>query len=781
MINYPCSARVTFLPSSVVSPDLRGPSSLSTVPIKCLRWSSIGNIGVDASASKQALRSPPLHGMLRKADDDGHGNGTSSPRKRRNVTREQGLMETISNYNQEVVNEGDLYLEGIGFVRAILLSDCLTWHLAEVDDELIGNSCWGQRDTEKTLGQVPLSEVYASEMCEMSSLTPARCCGSCCSELLPQMYRFAVHTFQRSQNKKCNWIPKVYTFCHESADICQAWVAHIQGLLDRDDHRPKSLLVLVNPYGGKGSGVQEWESVAPMFERARVRTKVILTERAGHAHDLMANASEEDLRTLDGVVVVGGDGLFNEVLNGLLMKRHNGPAAPKPQLVSEMLAKASRAEDKPGNDSTKGQEGFHLQGIGVMKNDPLGSSYDVSCPLLKRLPYPEIDVSRSISSSSTSSSSNATPERPSTSDSTQQQDVYTVPTDLASKKEIELSEFDSVDLSHPGTSPKTGIKREGQQLIPVTIQDISKSSDGEGLSSLASTGRPQNLGMKSVQLRIGIIPAGSTDTVAVSTTGSRDPITAALHIILGDNMPLDVVRLTGWKKSPQSGDEPPTVRYAASFAGYGFYGDVMKESETTRWMGPARYDVAGFKVFMKHKKYMAEVSFLEMPTNSTGKATHSQRKVICRANCFVCSQGIDWNHLVSEDDEAPSQRLPKPKWRTIQDSFHSVGAAVMSCRNDKAPDGLVAHAHLSDGLLDLILIKSCSRPNYLRQLITLTRRGADPLDFDFVEHYKTPVFTFTSHGKESVWNVDGELFPAHQLSGQCFRGLVNVFARGPEY
>lgn len=27
----------------------------------------------------------------------------------------------------------------------------------------------------------------------------------------------------------------------------------------------------------------------------------------------------------------------------------------------------------------------------------------------------------------------------------------------------------------------------------------------------------------------------------------------------------------------------------------------MKESESLRWMGPARYDLAGFKVFMKHK------------------------------------------------------------------------------------------------------------------------------------------------------------------------------------
>ncbi|CAA3033042.1 Hypothetical predicted protein, partial [Olea europaea subsp. europaea] len=44
----------------------------------------------------------------------------------------------------------------------------------------------------------------------------------------------------------------------------------------------------------------------------------------------------------------------------------------------------------------------------------------------------------------------------------------------------------------------------------------------------------------------------------------------------------------------------------------------------------------------------------------------------------------------------------------------------------------------------------------------------------------TPAFTFTSFGKEGVWNVDGELFLAHRLSAQVFRGLVSLFAGGPE-
>lgn len=53
-----------------------------------------------------------------------------------------------------------------------------------------------------------------------------------------------------------------------------------------------------------------------------------------------------------------------------------------------------------------------------------------------------------------------------------------------------------------------------------------------------------------------------------STTGTRDPLTSALHIILGDSMPLDIVRITAWKKHQEASlKEKPEVRYAASFAG----------------------------------------------------------------------------------------------------------------------------------------------------------------------------------------------------------------------
>lgn len=35
------------------------------------------------------------------------------------------------------------------------------------------------------------------------------------------------------------------------------------------------------------------------------------------------------------------------------------------------------------------------------------------------------------------------------------------------------------------------------------------------------------------------------------------------------------------------------LRYSVSLLGYGFYGDIIKDSEKKRWMGLIRYDFAG--------------------------------------------------------------------------------------------------------------------------------------------------------------------------------------------
>lgn len=91
------------------------------------------------------------------------------------------------------------------------------------------------------------------------------------------------------------------------------------------------------------------------------------------------------------------------------------------------------------------------------------------------------------------------------------------------------------------------------------------------------TCRPPEAGPR---LRLAQIPAGSTDVVACSANGTRSAAAAALHVVLGDRMPMDVMRLESLDRG--------FARYAVTMASYGFLGDTMRKSEAMRWIGPVR-------------------------------------------------------------------------------------------------------------------------------------------------------------------------------------------------
>uniref|UniRef100_A0A2K6LNU4 sphingosine kinase n=1 Tax=Rhinopithecus bieti TaxID=61621 RepID=A0A2K6LNU4_RHIBE len=80
--------------------------------------------------------------------------------------------------------------------------------------------------------------------------------------------------------------------------------------------RPPRLLLLVNPFGGRGLAWQWCKNyVLPMISEAGLSFNLIQTERQNHARELVQGLS---LSEWDGIVTVSGDGLLHEVLNGLL-------------------------------------------------------------------------------------------------------------------------------------------------------------------------------------------------------------------------------------------------------------------------------------------------------------------------------------------------------------------------------------------------------------------------------------------------------------------------------
>lgn len=61
-------------------------------------------------------------------------------------------------------------------------------------------------------------------------------------------------------------------------------------------------------------------------------------------------------------------------------------------------------------------------------------------------------------------------------------------------------------------------------------------------------------------------------------------------------------------------------------------------------------------------------------------------------------------------------------WSAIRGKFIAINAASMSCACPRSPKGLSPSAHLADGTTDLILVRKCSRLDFLKHLLRHTNK-----------------------------------------------------------
>ncbi|KAE8708587.1 Sphingoid long-chain bases kinase 1 [Hibiscus syriacus] len=106
-----------------------------------------------------------------------------------------------------------------------------------------------------------------------------------------------------------------------------------------------------------------------------------------------------------------------------------------------------------------------------------------------------------------------------------------------------------------------------------------------------------------ISIPIGIIPAGSDNSLVWTVLGVRDPISASISIVKGGLTATDVFAVE-WI---QTG----IIHFGMTVSYYGFVSDVLKLSEKyQKRFGPLRYFVAGFFKFLCLPKYNYEVEYL---------------------------------------------------------------------------------------------------------------------------------------------------------------------------
>ncbi|KAL9261101.1 Sphingoid long-chain bases kinase 1-like protein [Drosera capensis] len=108
---------------------------------------------------------------------------------------------------------------------------------------------------------------------------------------------------------------------------------------------------------------------------------------------------------------------------------------------------------------------------------------------------------------------------------------------------------------------------------------------------------------EAISIPIGIIPAGSDNSLVWTVLGVRDPVSAAIAIVKGGLTATDVFAVQ-WI---QTG----AIHFGSTVSYFGFVSDVLELSEKyQKRFGPLRYFVAGFHKFLYLPKYTYEVEYL---------------------------------------------------------------------------------------------------------------------------------------------------------------------------
>ncbi|KAM4717215.1 sphingosine kinase 1-like [Anableps anableps] len=100
----------------------------------------------------------------------------------------------------------------------------------------------------------------------------------------------------------------------QDASVLQA--PRRDGVVYTELRRPCRTMILVNPHSGRGQALQLFTGhIQAMLTEASVPYTLVITEHQNHARELVRNA---DLSQWDALVIMSGDGLLFEVINGLM-------------------------------------------------------------------------------------------------------------------------------------------------------------------------------------------------------------------------------------------------------------------------------------------------------------------------------------------------------------------------------------------------------------------------------------------------------------------------------
>jgi len=104
-------------------------------------------------------------------------------------------------------------------------------------------------------------------------------------------------------------------------------------------HKDGEWFVIVNPNAGRRKGEKDWLEIARLMNEAGIRFTNVFTEHPNHAVRIARKHIEAGFRK---IIVVGGDGTLNEVVNGIYTQKRLPPA----EITLAMIGNTSKPDSE---------------------------------------------------------------------------------------------------------------------------------------------------------------------------------------------------------------------------------------------------------------------------------------------------------------------------------------------------------------------------------------------------------------------------------------------------
>ncbi|GMT28622.1 hypothetical protein PFISCL1PPCAC_19919 [Pristionchus fissidentatus] len=269
--------------------------------------------------------------------------------------------------------------------------------------------------------------------------------------------------------------------------------------------------------------------------------------------------------------------------------------------------------------------------------------------------------------------------------------------------------------------------------------------------------------LKSPRIPFGIIGAGSANSIVMTVHDTDDYSTSAVHIAIGSRCRVDACTVHEKNK---------LVRVSADAISYGWLGDVLRDSERYRWLGPLRYQWSALRTTIRNPSYLGLVSF-SLSSNETN--VPNDKLPPCIIPCLICTKRDEGNQLTSSQAEHEYH---------VHAEFAHVICCVIPCVTPFTPLGLAPFTGLGDGSLDLALLPRLSRFANLNFMRRAAQYGGKRL-YEMnpsLNCYRVSSWSYCPDNKlidKGVWNVDGEIVdqPAEALHFRLHPRLISFFGR----